>query len=133
MGSGPARITEGNRRDVAPAAGARGRAGMFALVAAAGLALASGAVTGTPAAHAAVAARTATAGHAHPRFEPCPCDRPICRPGCSQGMTSGDRASMIRWQAHQGGREATTVSASAVIICPPPSGDGMSKSGDPGC
>jgi hypothetical protein len=60
---------------------------MFVLAAAAGLALASGAVTGTPAGHAAAAAR-----------------------------------------------QATTISASAGIICPPPSGDGvMSKSGDPGC
>ena len=56
MRPGPARITSGYRRDRAPAmpaAGSRGRARMFVLAAAAGLALASGAATGTPAAHAA--------------------------------------------------------------------------------
>src|SRR5690348_9528080 len=87
MGTGPARIVasvDGNRWDGAfavPAAGTRGRVGMFVLAAAAGLALASGVVTGTPAAHATVAtsARAAGAAHALPRFEPCPCDNPICR------------------------------------------------------
>jgi len=34
---------------------------------------------------------------------------------------------------HQGTRQAPARSASAAIICPPPSGDAMSKSGDPGC
>ena len=63
MGPGPARIVadaEGNRQGGAfavPTTGWRRRAGMFVLTAAAGLALASGAVTGTPAAHAAAAAR----------------------------------------------------------------------------
>ena len=133
MGPGPARITDGNRRDGAPAAGSRGRAGIFVLAAAAGLALASGAVTGTPAAHAAVAARTAAAVHAHPGFEPCPCINPVCRPGCFQGIASGGPASMIHRQTHPGARQATTISASAAIICPPPSGEAMSKSGDPGC
>jgi len=90
MGPGPARSAaraDGNRRDGAlavPAAGSRERAGMFVLAAAAGLALAFGAVTGMPAAHAtaAVSARAAVAVHAHPRFEPCPCDNPVCRPLC---------------------------------------------------
>jgi hypothetical protein len=107
---------------------------MFVLAAAAGLALASGAVTGTPAAHAAAAARAAAAVRAHPGFEPCPCDHPICRPGCFQGMASGGPASMIHRHTRQGARQATTISAGAAIICPPPSGEGaMSKTGDPGC
>ena len=41
---------------------------------------------------------------------------------------------VICGQTHQGARQAMAISASAAIICPPPSGDGlMSKSGDPGC
>jgi len=74
-----------------PATGSRGRAGMFVLTAAAGLALAFGAAIGTPAAPAAaaVAARTAVAVHAYTMFEPCPCDNPICREVCFQSMTSG--------------------------------------------
>ncbi len=43
-------------------------------------------------------------------------------------------APVICGQTHQGARQAT---ASAAIICPPPSGDitvvAMSKTGDPGC
>jgi hypothetical protein len=48
-------------------------------------------------------------------------------------------APVICGQTHQGVRQATTIAASAAIICPPPSGDGMSsgdamsKTGDPGC
>jgi hypothetical protein len=40
---------------------------------------------------------------------------------------------VIGGQTHQGTRQATALSGSAAIICPPPSGDVMSKSGDPGC
>ena len=139
MRPGPARITGGNRQDgtpAVPAAGSRGRAGKFVLAAAAGLALASGAVTGTPAAHAtaAVSARAAAAVRANPIVEPCPCINPLCRPGCSQSVASGGPAAMIHQQARQGARQATAMSASAAIICPPPSGDGVtSKTGDPGC
>jgi len=45
-------------------------------------------------------------------------------------------APVIGGQTHQGAQQATTISASAAIICPPPSGDGavaMSKSGNPSC
>jgi hypothetical protein len=55
MRPGPARIADGSGRDDAfevPAAGSRWRAGMLALAAAAGLALASGVMTGTSDAHA---------------------------------------------------------------------------------
>jgi hypothetical protein len=106
MGPAPARTTDGadgNCQDGAPAvpaAGSRGRAGMAVVTAAAGLALAFGVVTGTPAAHAraAVSAPPAPAVQAIPGFEPCPCDKPICRPGCSQGMASGGPALMIHRQ-----------------------------------
>ncbi len=47
-------------------------------------------------------------------------------------MTLG--VPVICGHTHQRARQATAISASAAIICPPPSGDGvMSKSGDPGC
>ena len=96
MRPGPARTVGGNRRDGAfavPAAGSRGRPGMFVVAAAAGLALASGAVAGTPAAHAAAAVptRAAIVVHAHPMIDHCPCDKPICRPGCVQTMASAGR------------------------------------------
>ena len=45
-------------------------------------------------------------------------------------------ALVICGQTHQGARQAAATPASAAIICPPPSGDGvvaMSKTGDPGC
>jgi hypothetical protein len=43
-------------------------------------------------------------------------------------------ALVICGQAHQAARQAVATPASAAIICPPPSGDGvMSKTGDPGC
>jgi hypothetical protein len=79
-----------------PATGSRGRAGMFVLTAAAGLALAFGAAIGTPAAPAtaAVAARTTVAAHAYTMFEPCPCADPLCREMCFQSMASGAPAAM---------------------------------------
>ena len=82
MGPRPARITvgPGSGRDGAPAAGPCGRAGMFVLAAAAGLALASGAVTGTPAAHAAAAARQATTISASAAI--------ICPPPSGDGVMS---------------------------------------------
>jgi len=103
MEPGPARSTtdaSGDRRGgtfAVPAAGSHGRAGKFVLTAAAGLALAFGAVTGTPAALAiaAVATRAAVAVHAYLRFEPCPCINPICRPGCYQSMASGGPAAVM--------------------------------------
>ena len=133
MGPGSALITGGNRRNGVPVASSRGRAGMFVLVAAAGLALASGAVTGTSAARAAVAAPSTAVVRAHIEFDPCPCDNPVCRPLCHQSIAAGGLASMVHRQTHQVSRRATTISASAAIICPPPSGDVMSKTGDPGC
>ena len=87
---------------------------MFALAAAAGLAVLAGTMTGTTAAHAAASVPApAAAAHAHPMFEPCPCDKPICRPGCSQNMAFGGPASLIhpgimilgdRWANHPGDR-----------------------------
>jgi hypothetical protein len=85
---GPGRIvTGGDRRERAaaiPGAARRGRAGMSVLAAAAGLAVLAGTITGTTAARAAasVSARAAATAQPGPRFEPCPCDMPICRPGC---------------------------------------------------
>src|SRR5690348_6530025 len=105
MGPGSARIVAGggDLRDGAfavPGAGSPGQAKRFVL-AAAGVALAAGAVTGTSAAHAAavVSARPAAAVHAHPRLEPCPCADPLCREVCSQSMASGSPASPIHRQA----------------------------------
>lgn len=87
---GPVRIVAGgNRREgtaAIPGAGRRGRAGMFVLAAAAGLAVLTGTMTGTTAARAAasVSAHADAAAQSYPRFQPCPCDKPICRPGCFQ-------------------------------------------------
>jgi hypothetical protein len=88
MQMGPVRIvTGGGRREgtaAIPRAARRGRAGMSVLAAAAGLAILTGTITGTTAARAAAPASahaTATA-QPGPRFEPCPCDNPICRPVC---------------------------------------------------
>jgi len=108
MGPRAARSADGaggNRRGGAlavRAAGPRGRAGVFVLTAAAGVALAFGAVTGAPAAPAtaAVTARAAAAVHAYPMFEPCPCADPPCRPVCFQSMASGGPASMIHRQTY---------------------------------
>ena len=86
---GPARIiiTGGDRREgtaALPGAARRGRAGMSVLAAAAGLAVLAGTMTGTTAARAAApaSARAAATAQSGPRFEPCPCDNPICRPVC---------------------------------------------------
>src|SRR5690242_9983433 len=105
MRPGPARIADGSRRDGAfevPAAGLRWRAGMFVLAAAAGLALASGVMTGTSDAHAAtaVSARAEAAVHAQPMFDHCPCDNPVCRSMCHQGVISGGPASVIHRHTH---------------------------------
>ncbi len=40
------------------------------------------------------------AAHSGPRFEPCPCDHPVCRPLCFQNAASGGPASMINPQTH---------------------------------
>jgi hypothetical protein len=142
MGPGSARIVDGadgSHRDGAfavPAAGSRGRAGMFVLAAAAGLALASGAVTGMPAAHAAaaVSVRAAAAMHAYPRFEPCPCDNPICRPVCFQGMAAGGPASMIHRQTHLTAAQAVVAVTATSVNCPPPSLPAIASSdGQPSC
>jgi hypothetical protein len=109
MGPGPVRIVAGgNRREgtrAAPGAGWRARMGIFVLATAAALAALAGTMAGATAAHAATAApahaataapaHAATAAPAHPRFEPCPCINPVCRPGCDQNMAAGGPASMI--------------------------------------
>ena len=121
MEPGPARSgAGGNRRGGAfavPAARSRERAVKFVLAAAAGLALASGVMTGMPAAHAAAAvpARAAAAVHAYPRFDPCPCVLPICRPGCLQSAASGSPASMIYRQPHLAAAAAVSARAVAVV------------------
>jgi len=134
MGPGPARIVasaDGNRQGGAfavPAAGWRGRAGMFVLTAAAGLALASGAMIGTPAAHAAAAA------HANTRFDPCPCDNPVCRSLCFQSMASGGPASMIHRQTPLAAARAVVRITATAVNCPPPStAITASSDGNPGC
>jgi hypothetical protein len=56
-----------------------GRLGVLVLATATGLVMLPAAMTAAPAARpAAVTAHTAIS------FQPCPCDKPICRPGCSQ-------------------------------------------------
>jgi hypothetical protein len=52
--------------------------------AAAGLAVLAGTITGTTAARAAasVSAHATATAQPGPRFDPCPCDNPICRPAC---------------------------------------------------
>jgi len=84
---GPVRIvTGGGRREgtaAIPGAARRGRAAMSVL-AAAGLAVLAGTITGTTAARAAasVSAHATATAQPGPRFDPCPCDNPICRPAC---------------------------------------------------
>ena len=84
---GPVRIvTGGGRREgtaAIPGAARRGRAAMSVL-AAAGLAILTGTITGTTAARAAAPASAHATAMAQPgpRFDPCPCDNPICRPAC---------------------------------------------------
>lgn len=100
---------------------------MFVLAAAAGLALASGALTGTSAAHAA-------AVHARPMFDPCPCRLPACRPGCVQGVVSGGPASMIHRHIHLAAARAAITLAARAVNCPPPSAPATASSdGQPGC
>jgi len=85
---GPVRIvTGGGRREgtaAIPGAARRGRAAMSVLAAAAGLAILTGTITGTTAARAAAPASAHATAMAQPgpRFDPCPCDNPICRPAC---------------------------------------------------
>jgi hypothetical protein len=52
---------------------------VLSLVASAGVGLLAGTVTS---ASAAPAAGSAASSGSHSAFEPCPCDKPICRPGC---------------------------------------------------
>jgi hypothetical protein len=125
MEPGPARSgAGGNRRDgtfAVPAARSRGRVVKFVLAAAAGLALASGVMTGTPAAHAAatVPARTAATVHGYPVFQPCPCDKPICRPGCSQNVAVGGPAAMIHRQPHLAAAAAVSAGPAAAVHAQP--------------
>ena len=120
-----------------PGAGSPGQAKRFVLAAAAGVALAVGAVTGTSAAHAAavVSARPAAAVHAHhPRLEPCPCADPLCREVCSQSMASGSPASLIHRQAHLPAAQAMVRVVAISVNCPPPSTAAPASSdGHPGC
>jgi hypothetical protein len=120
MEPGPARDAagaDGNRRDGALALPAVClRPVKFLLTAAAGLALAFGAVTGMPAtpATAAVSAPATATAHTEPVFEPCPCINPICRPGCSQAMASGGPAATMA--APQPPGAATALRAATGII-----------------
>jgi hypothetical protein len=135
MRQGQPRISVGGHAAFeVPAAGTAGRAGMFVLAAAAGLALASGVMTGTPAAHAAVSARTAAAVRAHPMFDPCPCDNPVCRPACHQGVVSGGPASMIHRPPHLVTSQAVAATTAIAVNCPPPSAPApASQDGNPSC
>jgi hypothetical protein len=120
-----------------PAAGSRGRAVKFVLAAAAGLALASGVMTGTPAAaHAAtaVSARAAATVHAYPVFEPCPCTDRLCREVCFQGVASGGPAAMIHRQTHPATPQVEVAATAIAVNCPPPSTSALASSdGNPGC
>ena len=107
MRPGPVRIAFGGSRQegtvAIPGASRRGRMRMFVLAAAAGLAVLAGAMTGTTAAHAAAsvpAAHAAAGAQSQPMIEPCPCDKPICRPGCFQSMASGAPAATARQRTH---------------------------------
>lgn len=140
MRPGPVRIVAGgSRRDgtvAVPGAGRRGRVRVFVLAAAAGLAVVAGAMTGTTAAHAAAsvpAAHTAAAAQSHTMFEPCPCDRPICRPGCLQSMASGGAASMVLPRTHLAAAQALARMTASAVSCPPPSEPVASQDGQPSC
>ncbi len=65
-------------RAVIAAALAAGSLGLA--VTAAGACTGPAACGGTP--PASVHAGRATTARSGPRFQPCPCDKPICRPGC---------------------------------------------------
>jgi hypothetical protein len=138
MESGPAHSGAGGSRRggafAVRAAGSRGRTLKFVLAAAAGVALASGVMTGTSAAHAAVSAPAAAAVRAYPVFEPCPCINPVCRPGCSQSMDGGGPASGIHRQTHLAPAAALDAIAATAVICPPPVAPAAtSSSGNPSC
>ena len=110
------------------AAGLRGRAGMFILAAAAGLALASGAAAGPPAALAAVTMQS------HAVVEPCPCINPLCRPGCLGSVSPGGPASTIRPHMLLAAARAVDPITAIAVNCPPPSSSGpASQDGQPGC
>jgi hypothetical protein len=131
MEPGTARVTrdtDSDRCSRALAAGWRGWAGMFILAAAAGLALASGAATGPPAARAAVAVQS------HPAFEPCPCDHPVCRPLCLGSVAPGGPAPMIRQHTLLTAARAVDPVTAVAVNCPPPSAPApASQDGQPGC
>jgi hypothetical protein len=104
-----------------PGAGQRGLAAMFALAAAAGLVVLGGTMTGTTAAPAAasVSSHAVTAAHSRPMFEPCPCDKPICRPGCVQNTASGGPAAVIHRQVRTA-RAATAAAHARPMVEPCP-------------
>jgi hypothetical protein len=141
MGPGSARIAAGggdlgDGAFAVPGAGSPGQAKRFVLAAAGGVALAVGAVTGTPAAHATavVSARPAAAVHAHPRLEPCPCADPLCREVCSQSTAAGIPASLIHRHAHLAAAQAMVRVVAISVNCPPPStAAAASSDGQPGC
>jgi len=109
------------RTPALPGVGQRGLAAMFALAAAAGLVVLAGTMTGTTAAPAAasVPAHAVTVAHVRPMIEPCPCDKPICRPGCSQNAASSGPAAVIHRQANLA-REPAVAAQSSLMFEPCP-------------
>jgi hypothetical protein len=65
--------------------------------------------------------------------EPCPCDKPICRPACFQTMAVGGPASMIHPQTHLTAAQAVATTAAIAVNCPPPSTPVASQDGQPSC
>ena len=65
--------------------------------------------------------------------EPCPCDNPMCRPVCFQGMASGGPAAMMHPETHLAAAQAPARTAAVAVNCPPPSAQVASQDGQPGC
>ena len=134
MEPGTARVTRDDDSDPCsgpPATGLRGRAGLFILAAAAGLALASGAATGPSAADAAaVSARAAVTVQSRLAVEPCPCDNPICRPVCLGSVAPDGSTSIIRQHTLVAADPITAIA----VNCPPPAAPApASQDGQPSC
>jgi hypothetical protein len=55
---------------------------MFSAMALAGVGLLAGMETGAAAVPAGSAVSSGSSGSSQGAFQPCPCDKPICRPGC---------------------------------------------------
>jgi hypothetical protein len=74
-----------------------------------------------------------TAAQSRPRFEPCPCDNPVCRPVCFQTTAAGSPAATNHQQTHLTAVRTVAVAMAIGVNCPPPVAPLGSSSGQPSC